>query len=367
MLEDSKLDPVPNEQIVKFIEEGKDELVLRHNIRLIYKLALYYKGKGEQLEELAHVGAIGLMRAIKRYSPEKGLFTTYASFWIKREMRELFRSSKLILLSSSYAATISKVRKLAFKLERDPTVEEVAAHFETFEEVAKRYLFEYNKQIINDEELLDLASPPVRETFEKEIGLALHVLDEREKKIIIRRYGLDGQDAQVLEEVSQSLNITRERVRQIQNEALRKMKIVLNELEDIPVKLTDAELTLNIPFNGATVDAYEPFEYATKFIVLMNTKPVDAKKFITDKYLSENQTFLLFVDTTPRAGLKGMINYRPIAMHYPDSERVLRLAFWAGDIMNPDEEDYWKLCDIVKRSTYVPGEIEIQVINYLTD
>lgn len=226
-LKDFALKPVPNKQIIKFIEEGNHEKVLLHNIMLLYKISLSYVGKGEHQEELVQVGAMGIMNAIGRYRPDKGAFTTYASHWIKRHMRELFRASNIITISSAMVIILSKLSKFAVRLEREPTLQEVMDEFEVTKDAAKRYLFERNKKVVNDEPLYKLTGPEESPDFAKEIGLVLHVLDDRERLIVTKRFGLDGEDTETLELVSKRTRLSRERVRQIEHASLRKMK---NEL-----------------------------------------------------------------------------------------------------------------------------------------
>jgi len=225
------LDPVSNEQIIELIKAGDHEAIIRHNIKLLYKISVHYKGKGVSQEELVTVGAVGYIDAIAKYSPERGMFTTYAGFWVRRRMRELFRMEKTITISSALVAILSNINKFAEKLEREPTVEEVMKEFDSTKSAARRHLFERNKRIINDAPLALVAAEENRASYEGELDLVMHILNDRETYIINKRYGLEeGTERESLEVVSLELNISRERVRQVQDGALKKMKLELMEM-----------------------------------------------------------------------------------------------------------------------------------------
>jgi len=223
-LKDFAKDPVSNKQIVEWIAAGDHDSILHHNIKLLYKLSSSYQKRGLEQEELVQVGALGILDAIAKYDSSKGAFSTYSSHWIMRRMRELFRTAKVITLSSGMVANLSTLNKLANKLNREPTLEEVAEHFGRGISPAKRLLFERNKTVLREDPLVFIPAPQEREDFSTEVGLGMCMLNKRELHIIIRRYGLDGQDTETLEEISQHLNISRERVRQLQNLALAKME-----------------------------------------------------------------------------------------------------------------------------------------------
>lgn len=229
-----------------------DEAARRHmiqaNLRLVVKIALDYKDFGLPLLDLISEGNIGLVKAVDRYDPNKGgKLSSYAAWWIRQSIqRALANQSKTIRLPVHMVSRISKMRKaaraLAEDLGRDPTDEELAielgmptskvAHLKTVsvhpasldapigDESGSSTLGE----MVGD----DNARSPSENFREKNLSKDLHAmvdsLDEREAEIIRLRFGLDGGDGLTLEQVSRKFNVTRERIRQLQQLALMKMR-----------------------------------------------------------------------------------------------------------------------------------------------
>ncbi len=230
-------------------EEARATLI-QANLRLVVKIAHDFKGLGLPLLDLISEGNIGLMRAVEKFDPAKGAkFSSYAAWWIKQSMRRaLANQSRTIRIPVQSAGKINKIKsvrmKLAEKLGREPTDAEIAEHLDFSERtvaglrLADLRTFSLHDPIQQGEdgEFQDIipdrgAMTPDRilgdvESVDRLISL-LHDLDERERMILKMRFGLDGNRPRTLEEVSQEIGRTRERVRQIQNQALNKLRAML--------------------------------------------------------------------------------------------------------------------------------------------
>ena len=234
---------------MKLKEEARATLI-KANLRLVVKIAHDFKGLGLPLLDLISEGNIGLMRAVEKFDPAKGAkFSSYAAWWIKQSMRRaLANQSKTIRIPVQSAGKINKIKsarlKLTEKLGREPTDAEIAGFLEFSERtvaglrLADLRTFSLHDPIQQGEdgEFQDIipdrhASIPDRilgdlESISRLTNL-MESLDEREKMILKMRFGLDGNKPRTLEEVSQEIGRTRERVRQIQNQALTKLKSML--------------------------------------------------------------------------------------------------------------------------------------------
>ena len=238
--------------------EARNQMI-RSNLRLVISIAKRYTNMGLTFSDLVEEGNIGLMRAVDKFNPEKGYrFSTYASWWIKQAiMRALSNQGKTIRIPVYMYDTISKWRKvrdgLTQKLNRIPTRKEIAKLMQIpvqkvkeIENIAGRP-GSLNAPVSLDStaELIDLIQDDTANTPEKEMGEVLRgeriheilsTLDERERKILILRFGLEGEEAHTLEEVAQKFGITRERIRQIEVVALQKIRTSLQtgkeKLED---------------------------------------------------------------------------------------------------------------------------------------
>jgi len=228
--------------------------MIRANLRLVVKIAQDYSNYGLPLSDLISEGNIGLMKAVERFDPAKGgKLSTYAAWWIKQSIkRALANQSKTIRLPVHMVDKIAKMRRistiLAEALGREPTDQELA------EEIgiprAKLAMLMQASQRptsldapINEGESTDYsevigderASTPFEMLSDKNManqldGL-LDVLDERERRIIDERFGLNGKKPLTLEEVGREFGVTRERIRQLQNSALTKMRRALRKKE----------------------------------------------------------------------------------------------------------------------------------------
>lgn len=221
------------------------ERLINANLRLVVKIAQEFMGYGLPLMDLISEGNIGLMKAVDRFKPEKGgKLSTYASWWIKQGIkRSLANKGKVIRIPVHLVEKMGRVRKVAAamseELGREPTIEELATKVgmsvKKLEQAFNHCLQPVSldeptnentsniSDVISDDNTLDPSEILMNKDLLQKLPRLLSALDEREKSIIILRYGLDGRKERTLEQVGEKFGITRERIRQLQNLALKKM------------------------------------------------------------------------------------------------------------------------------------------------
>jgi RNA polymerase primary sigma factor len=228
--------------------------MIKANLRLVVKIAHDYGNLGLPLLDLVSEGNIGLMKAVERFDPAKGgKLSTYAAWWIKQSIkRALANQSKTIRLPVHLVDKIAKVKRLALamseELGREPTDDELAeevgisaAKLSQLRTVSIRPASldapindddgtEFG-ELVGDDSAVDPAENLADKNLQEEVSDLLGVLDARERKIINSRFGLDGGKARTLEEVGQKFGVTRERIRQLQNIALAKLRRALRKRE----------------------------------------------------------------------------------------------------------------------------------------
>lgn len=234
--------------------KARDHMI-KANLRLVVKIAHDYDGLGLPLLDLINEGNIGLMKAVERFDPAKGgKLSTYAAWWIKQSIkRALANQSKTIRLPVHLVDKVSRMRRIAMKLHevygREPTDEEVgeelgipASRVAQLRTVSIRPASldapigdddsNTYAEVVEDER----AEDPYEKLEEKTINVMLddllQRLDVREQTILRYRFGLDGGSEKTLEEVGARFGVTRERIRQIQNLALAKLRRMIHKLED---------------------------------------------------------------------------------------------------------------------------------------
>ena len=228
--------------------------MIRANLRLVVKIAQDYANYGMPVTDLISEGNIGLMKAVERFDPDKGgKLSTYAAWWIKQSIkRALANQSKTIRLPVHMVDKIAKMRRIATMLTevmgREPTDEELAdetgvprrklamlrqaSHRPTSLDspINEGEATEYG-EVISDERAVNPLDRLSDKNLHAELDGLLAVLDERERRIIGERFGLNGRQALTLEEVGREFGVTRERIRQLQNTALSKMRRALSKKE----------------------------------------------------------------------------------------------------------------------------------------
>jgi RNA polymerase primary sigma factor len=232
-------------QIGEGSTEARDQMV-RANLRLVVNIARGYTGKGLALQDLIEEGNLGLLRAVEGFDPTMNTrFSTYASYWIKQSIkRALVNTAKTIRIPAYMVELLAKWRRATNKLNdelgRPPTHEEVARFMGLPKKklnIIKKAIRVYNAAPQTDqgeqgwsidEMLQDSRSKtPDTEMVEtddlKHVMVLLDKMDKREATVLRMRFGLDDEEPKTLKEIGECLGLTRERVRQIESEALAKL------------------------------------------------------------------------------------------------------------------------------------------------
>src|SRR5437588_3713587 len=252
------LTPQQEIELAAKIKEGDAaarERMINANLRLVVTIARDYTNLGLPLLDLISEGNIGLTKAVERFDPAKGAkLSTYAMWWIKQSIkRALANQSKTIRLPVHLVDKVAKVRRvsrqMSDELGREPTDDELGEEIGIPREKVARLrsvgirpasldapigdddATEFG-EIIGDEDAQTPFELLRDESLRGEVDGLIAVLDSREKKIISQRFGLDGGKPKTLEDVSKGFGVTRERIRQLQNIALAKLRSALSKKED---------------------------------------------------------------------------------------------------------------------------------------
>lgn len=233
-------------------DEAARQTMIKSNLRLVVRIARIYNNRGLALLDLIEEGNLGLMHAVEKFDPERGFrFSTYATWWIRQTIeRALMNQTRTIRLPihilKELNTYLKTARELAQTMNNEPTVEDIAQALGCSPEQVSRILFLNNHtysidtpvsdddeknytEVIADENDAGPAHIIENEDIEQRLIKLLDTLTSKQKEVLIRRFGLLGHEPSTLDKVGEVVGLTRERVRQIQVEALLQLRTVLAE------------------------------------------------------------------------------------------------------------------------------------------
>ncbi len=228
-------------------DETAMEQLTKANLRFVVSVAKQYQNQGLSLGDLINEGNLGLIKAARRFDETRGFkFISYAVWWIRQSiLQALAEQSRIVRLPLNRVGALNKIGKayssLRQEFEREPSAEEIAEALEMDVDEISSTMKIYGKQVsvdapfsFGDEnslldviENVELPSPDnelISESLKTEINSVLSILPEREAEVIKLYFGLEGENSMTLEEIGDKFNLTRERVRQIKEKAIRRLR-----------------------------------------------------------------------------------------------------------------------------------------------